>query len=154
MSGIADLAVRMKGAGYKLTPSRRAVIRVLETDCRHLNPAEVWEQAQLLYPKVSRATVYRTLDILTRLRCIRPLYLGDSTPRFGSAEGCHHHLVCVRCGSITEIDECVLGDLEERLQRTYRFRPVSHLVELCGVCANCQDGLGDSSPNEKEGLSP
>ncbi len=138
MYGIPNLSERAKQAGYRLTPSRRTVISVLErADC-HLTPADVLERGRVLRPNLSRPTVYRTLQALVELRLIRPIYLGDTEQRFITTEGCHHHLICTQCGSVTEVDECLLGNVEDRLSEEYHFQAVSHLVEFSGLCENCQ----------------
>ncbi len=59
-------------AGFKLTLPRQAVLEVLESSDGHLTPAEVLERAQAIYPSLGRATVYRTLEVLTNLGVVRP----------------------------------------------------------------------------------
>ena len=104
MSTICDLAQKLKSAGYKLTLPRLAVIEVLESQPEHLNHNQILVEAQKIYPKVSRATVYRTLELLVELNLVRPLYLNDPTQRFVSAAGGHHHLICSVCGVIIEFE--------------------------------------------------
>ncbi len=52
---------RLRTAGYKITPPRLAVLQVIEQEGEHLNPAEILERAQKIYPAIGRATVYRKL---------------------------------------------------------------------------------------------
>jgi Fur family ferric uptake transcriptional regulator len=138
MSKPCRLAERLKEAGYRLTAPRQAIIQVLETEGKHLNPAEVLEQGQVLYPALSRATVYRTLELLTELGLIRPLYLGDIGQRFTMAEGGHHHLVCSSCGQVTEFQKCSVDTLEKSLGERFHFQISGHLLEFYGLCEQCQ----------------
>ena len=137
MTTIEDLAHRVKKAGFKLTPARRAVIEVLESSQDHLCHSQILEQGQKIYPRLSRATVYRTMDILVELKLVRPLYLNGPTQRFVSALGGHHHLVCIRCGTTVEFNECIIGSLAERLAEQHNFQIHSHLLEFHGLCNAC-----------------
>ena len=134
----AKLAQKLKRAGYKLTPARLAVIDVLETSNDHLCHNQILEAGQKIYPKLSRATVYRTMDILVELKLMRPLYVNEPTQRFVSAAGGHHHLVCMRCGQTIEFDDCTANELVDQLADRYGFQIHHHLLEFRGVCVNCQ----------------
>ncbi|MBC8254239.1 MAG: transcriptional repressor [Ardenticatenia bacterium] len=72
-----QLADRLRQEGYRLTAPRRAVLQVLKEGEEHLSPAEVLEQGRVTYPALSRATVYRTLELLTGMGLLRPIYLGN-----------------------------------------------------------------------------
>ena len=91
MSELAVLATKLKRAGYKLTAPRQAVEQVLEHEGEHLSPNEVLALGRQIYPQLSRATVYRTLDLLTDLGLVRPIYLGDNRQRYVTGQGGHHH---------------------------------------------------------------
>jgi Fur family transcriptional regulator, ferric uptake regulator len=142
-SSTQQLADRLKEAGYKITPARLAVLQVIDDEHAHLNPADVLNQARQFYPKLGRATVYRTLELLTELGILRPIYMGDMTPRFIRAEGGHHHLVCNDCGEVIEFDECMAGELAQTLQQQFGFEVDSHLLEFYGRCRDCKGpGMG------------
>ena len=133
-----DLSLKLKRAGYKLTAPRRAVAQVLEEEGEHLSGNEVLALGRRLYPALSRATVYRTLDLLTELGFIRPILLGDASQRYVASEGGHHHLVCGDCGATYEFDGCGVDQLAALLAKHYRFRIRSHLLEFYGICEGCQ----------------
>lgn len=139
MSTICGLAQKLKSAGYKLTMPRLAVVEVLESSPEHLSHNQILAQGQKIYPKLSRATVYRTLELLVQLNLVRPLYLNDPTQRFVSATGGHHHLVCSNCGVTIEFDTCTADQLAQELSKTYNFQIHSHLLEFQGFCQNCQN---------------
>ncbi len=138
MSTISNLAQKVKDAGYKLTSPRLAVIEVLETHPDHLNHNQILEIGKKICPQLSRATVYRTMELLVGLNLVRPLYLSDPTQRFISASGGHHHLVCSRCGATFEFEHCTVAQLERELSEKYNFRICSHLLEFTGVCEKCE----------------
>jgi Fe2+ or Zn2+ uptake regulation protein len=131
-----NLTQQLKTAGYKLTPARLAVIEVLMTS-EHPNHQQILEEGQKIYPKLSQATVYRTMELLVQLRLVRPLYLNDPTQRFVSGLGGHHHLVCSGCGQIFEFDHCTVDKLATELSEKYDFQILSHLLEFHGLCQGC-----------------
>jgi Fur family ferric uptake transcriptional regulator len=141
MSELTGLTAKLKRAGYKLTEPRLAVIQVLEQEDKHLSPEEVLALGQHIYPMLSRATVYRTLDLLTELGLIRPIYLGDTRQRYVTAQGGHHHLVCTDCGAAFEFEGCQANQLAAVLSERFGFEIHSHLLEFYGLCETCRQGL-------------
>lgn len=134
-----SIAERLCQAGYKLTPPRLAVLQVLDESHEHLSHAEILERGQAIYQTLGRATVYRTLELLTDLGVVRPIYLGDQSVCFCRADGAHHHLICSDCGQVIEFDECVIDDLQESLSRRLNFQIRGHLLEFYGLCDRCQE---------------
>lgn len=138
MSAITDLAQQLKTAGYKLTRPRLAVIEVLETYGDHLSHNQILIEGQKIYPQLSRATVYRTLELLVALKLVRPLYLNEPTQRFISGFGGHHHLVCTNCDAVIEFEQCNVEALARELAEEYNFQILSHLLEFQGLCKACR----------------
>lgn len=138
MSTLVGLAEKLKTAGYKLTPARLAVVEVLETHPEHLNHNQILAEGQKIYPRLSRATVYRTMELLVELKLVRPLYLQEPTQRFISADGGHHHLICTNCDAIFEFDHCTVDQLSKELAAKYNFQIRNHLLEFQGLCEKCR----------------
>jgi len=133
-----DFAEALRRAGYKMTAPRKAIVQVLEQEGEHLSSGEVWALGRRIYPPLSRATVYRTLELLTNLGLIRPILLKDTAQRYVSGEGGHHHLVCSTCGAVFEFERCGVDRLAAELAERFDFQIRSHLLEFYGVCRNCQ----------------
>ena len=138
MSTQTLLVERLRDAGYKITPPRLAVLQVIEQEGGHLDPAQILLRAQEIHPAIGRATVYRTLELLTQLNIVRPIYVGEHGPTYIRAEGGHHHLVCSTCGIVIDFDQCVAGDMTRDLTDRFGFQIQSHLLEFYGLCAKCQ----------------
>ncbi len=138
----AQLTERLSAAGYRLTSARLAVLAVVETSHAHLTPGLVLDEAKSHAPGLGRATVYRTLELLTELGILRPIYLGDGGVYFIRAEGGHHHLVCSGCGQVVEFDECMAGEMVQELQERFGYQIDSHLLEFHGRCTVCQESPG------------
>ncbi len=138
MEPSGHLAEALKRAGYKLTAPRKAIIQVLEQEGEHLSSGEVWALSRQIYPLLSRATVYRTLELLTNLGLIRPILLNDTAQRYVSGEGGHHHLVCSACGAVFEFERCGVDQLAVELAERFDFQIRSHLLEFYGICHTCR----------------
>jgi Fur family ferric uptake transcriptional regulator len=135
----ASLTDRLRRAGYKLTAPRLAVLQVVEGMEEHLSYAEALERGRTVYPVLGRATVYRTLDILTDLGVLRLVHLGDGSTYFARVDGGHHHLICLSCGTAIHFDECVVDGLEQALSERLDFQIQSHMLEFYGVCRDCHE---------------
>jgi len=133
-----SMAERLQEAGYRLTAPRRAVLLVVETEKGHLSPAEVLRRGQMVYPELSRATVYRTLEILTELGLLRPLYLGERGSQVACVANGHHHLLCLECGRTIHFDDCLIQQVEEMISTRLDFHITSHLLEFYGLCRDCR----------------
>ncbi len=140
MSTANSFIARLRDAGYKITPTRLAVLEVIEQEGEHLDPAQILRRAQSIHPAIGRATVYRTLELLTQLNIVRPIYVGEHGPTYIRAEGGHHHLVCSTCGIVIDFDQCVAGEMTRELTDRFGFHIKSHLLEFYGTCAACQEG--------------
>jgi Fur family ferric uptake transcriptional regulator len=132
------LLQQLRNAGYKVTPARQAVLRVIEQEGEHLDPAAILQRAQAIHPAIGRATVYRTLELLTQLNIVRPIYVGEHGPTYIRAEGGHHHLVCCECGVIIDFDQCTADEMATELAERFGFEIQSHLLEFYGRCAACR----------------
>lgn len=129
----------LRNAGYKITPARVAVVETIQQEGEHLHPAEILATAKKRYPALGRATVYRTLELLTQLGVVRPIYVGEEGPTYIRSSGGHHHLVCSRCGLIQDFDHCTSDEIAHELAERYDFTISSHLLEFYGLCANCRE---------------
>lgn len=133
-----QLAQLLHTAGYKYTKPRRAVAQVLLENRRHLTAPEIVDAVATLDPSVGRMSVYRTLDLFTRLGLIRPIFQGSMNARYAiMVGGHHHHLVCETCGAVIHFDDCPLEDLKKELETRYDFVIDGHLLEFFGHCNKC-----------------
>ncbi len=142
MSEIAQLsprAIRLREAGHKLTNARLTVLNVLENNDGHLTSAEVLDQVEQLDSSIGRASVFRTLDLLTSLSIIRPTYMNSSmTPTYVlMPNGHHHHIVCTNCNRIIEFENCGLGAIAAELEERLHVKLTGHLLEFYGLCDKC-----------------
>ena len=134
------LAEAVTAAGYRLTSARRTVIACLVQSGGHISADELVKEVHSVAPHVGRMTVYRTLELLSDLGQIQPTYQGTGAAHYVlMSKGSHHHLICVRCHCVIDFDRCGAGASVEKLGQQYSFRVQSHMLEVYGFCASCQD---------------
>lgn len=93
-------------------------------------------------PEIGLATVYRTLEILTDLKVVDKVSFNDGLARYDlrkeGAKHFHHHLLCLECGNIEEVEEDLLGEVEQVIEQRYHFMVKDHRLTFHGICEECQ----------------
>ena len=116
--------------GVRLTAQRRALIEVIQEASEHLDAASLLELARQREPNIDRATVYRTLELLKKLRLIDELDLmhlyGEKHYYEAKTERNHAHLACFRCGRIEEYSEPAFRTAQSRDLEASRFHDQGH----------------------------
>ncbi len=131
-------------SGYKLTPQRRLVLEVLtENESDHLSAEEVFNLSRKRDGDIGIATIYRTLDLLEEVGIVHKCDFGDGRSRYelsleSQDEHYHHHLVCLECRKILEVEEDLLNQLEALIVDKMDFRIVDHRVQFYGICRECR----------------
>ncbi len=139
---IERIKKQLHSQSYKLTPQREATVRVLlEHEEDHLSAEDVYLLVKEKAPEIGLATVYRTLELLTELKVVDKINFGDGVARYDlrqeGAEHFHHHLVCVECGAVDEIQEDLLGDVEKIVESDWNFKIKDHRLTFHGICHRC-----------------
>lgn len=150
----ATLKAILKQAGYRDTAARRAVLRAIAQSGDHFPAESLWQKGKTLYPRLGRATVYRTLDTLVGLGALRPIVAAGGGHIYAAARDGHHHLVCSGCGVMTDFRTQQACEEWEGIARRNDFELSGHLVELYGTCKDCRSpGRADGPPyDEGEGI--
>lgn len=130
---------RLRDAGYKLTHARLTVLDVIQNLGGHCTSAEVLDAVATLDESIGRASVFRTLDLLTQLGIVRPTYVDTSmTPQYVMMpDGHHHHIICTNCKQIFEFDDCGLSGLAKQLEDKFNLEITGHLLEFYAKCKDC-----------------
>ena len=130
----------LKKEGLKYTPQRTAVLEEIIKDKGHRESEEIYLALKKSGQHVSRATIYRTMDILVNNGFARKMNLGDGRARYESKVNSphHDHLVCVDCGLIVEFMDQQIEDLQDKIAIQYNFQLKRHIHQLFGLCKKCQ----------------
>ncbi|MDS9470774.1 Fur family transcriptional regulator [Sporosarcina pasteurii] len=142
-SRIDRIKKQLHAASYKLTPQREATVLVLlEHEADHLSAEDVFLLVKEKSPEIGLATVYRTLELLTDLKIVDKINFGDGVSRFDlrkeGADHFHHHLICIECGKVEEIQEDLLGDVEKIVENRWEFTIKDHWLTFHGICKTCK----------------
>ena len=124
----------------RLTRQRREVFEVFAGMARHVTAEEVWREAAKRTPGVGLSTIYRTLNLFCRFGLAEARQFGDGHRRYDPVYNKQHHdhLICTRCGRITEFENRHIERLQEQVARRHHFRIQEHKLELYGFCSGCQ----------------
>ncbi|HWF18898.1 MAG TPA: Fur family transcriptional regulator [Verrucomicrobiae bacterium] len=139
-SNLPELTERLRRKARRITGPRQAILEILR---RHPHPMAIKEIfAELPKGDCDLATVYRSMHLLEGMKMVKRFDLGDSVARFEllaeGDDGHHHHLVCVRCSAVIEINECFTRELEEKMAARSGFKAITHKLEFFGICPECQ----------------
>ena len=141
---INDLKEELKKRGYKLTPQRRAIVdTIIISEGKHLTAEEIYDEVKKDCPEIGLATVYRTILLLEEMGIIYKLDLEDGCSRYELAHEHenhrHHHLICNNCGKVFEVQDDLLDDLEQKIEKSYDFKIFDHSLKFFGLCKECRD---------------
>ncbi|MEO8877376.1 MAG: Fur family transcriptional regulator [Polyangiaceae bacterium] len=154
-----EMLERLRNEGLKLTAQRRAIVEQFAADESHPTAQELFERLRGAFPKMSFATVYNTLDALAHAGLSSTLRFSPASHASGGREANaarfdpniepHHHAVCDRCGSVTDIPARTLGpDAPRALNETapgFALRSVERIYR--GLCSSCTKAEKKSKKN-------
>ena len=120
--------------GMKMTEQRRTIARVLSSADDHPDVEEVYRRAGKMDPRISIATVYRTVRLFEEAHIIERHDFGDGRARYEEVPDEHHdHLIDIQTGKIIEFQNPEIEELQEKIAEKHGMRLVGHRLELYGV---------------------
>jgi Fur family ferric uptake transcriptional regulator len=126
-------------AGYRLTGPRRALARLIADQRGHFTAEDLLDASRRRRLGVTRATVFRSLDVLADLGVVERLDLPSGEHAFVACKPAHHHhVVCSACGRSAGVDDHGLERVAEAVARETGYRVEAHRLELFGLCPGCQ----------------
>jgi Fur family ferric uptake transcriptional regulator len=130
----------LRKEGYRVTPERFEVLDAVNAIEGHFDADELFLNLKEKGSKVSRATVYNTLEVLEECQLVFKTRLKDHGSRYEKAFGRSHHdhLICVSCGKIIEFVNKDIETAQENIAKKFKFKLVSHSHQIFGLCTECQ----------------
>ena len=139
---------RFKGNGFRWTITRKAILDLLSKTSKHMSAQEIYDSLLKLYPGIGLSTVYRTLDLLSRMGLVNKLNIGEGKSRYeyrpGEESEHHHHLICTKCGRIIDYSDFLdeefhlIRKIEKNLARKNDFVVKDYNIDFYGLCKNCR----------------
>jgi Fur family ferric uptake transcriptional regulator len=140
MNTYSVLKEALKDGGLRYTQQRQAVWDELCSTSDHRDAEDIYVTLVRNGLPVSRATVYRTIEVLVKKGLARKLDIGDGRSRYEMREdNSHHdHLICVNCGRIEEFVDLNIEKLQKDIAKHHGYILQTHKLQLYGLCGNCQ----------------
>jgi Fur family transcriptional regulator, ferric uptake regulator len=126
--------------GLKLTSEREALVREIFSIHYHFEADELLFKMKQNSVKISRATVYRTLELLVKSGLVRRVHLGEDHYHYEHVSGHSHHdhLVCTTCGAVIEFHDEELERRQREICERKKFTPTFHNLQILGLCDACR----------------
>jgi len=139
MKGSDELTALFREQGFRVTPQRQAIFRLLQGNDTHPTVESLFERARAQMPTISLKTVYQTVHDLEALHEVQILDLGTGSLRVDpNVEDDHHHLVCTACGRVRDVPVEVAGlRVPSRYRRGFTIDDVQ--VIFRGRCEQCSN---------------
>lgn len=133
------MVAKLKDQGFRLTPQRMAVVKILTSNEEHLSAENIYERVKADFPFTSLATIYKTVTLLKHLGEVVELGFVDDSNRYDGARPYPHpHLICLQCRKILDPDISTLSELPRELAKKTGYRILNHRVDFFGICPQCQ----------------
>ncbi len=139
-----ELVLQLRTHGERLTVQRRMVLEILCERGDHLAVQDIQQRLERNGVDLTETTVYRILQWLKEVGVVSQTDLGQTGTVYqlvGTHP--HHHLVCLSCGAVQDVDDDAITPLRDTLRREYGFEPrIDHLAifGLCPICAAAGKG--------------
>jgi Fur family ferric uptake transcriptional regulator len=132
MNNKESLTEVLKKEGLRYTLQRQSVWDEIKRSKKHRNAEEIYQALRGKNIGVSRATVYRTIDVLTKNKMVQKMDVGDGKSLYeAQLDNDHHdHMICVDSGKIIEFFDEELELLQDKIAKKYGYKVVRHVHQL------------------------
>jgi Fur family ferric uptake transcriptional regulator len=130
--------------GLKMTEQRRVIARVLSDSHDHPDVEQLYRRVTTIDPRISIATVYRTVRLFEEADILEKHDFGDGRARYEEAPDEHHdHLIDVQSGKVIEFTDPQIEELQRMIAQRLGYKLVDHRLELYAVPLK-REGGGDA----------
>ena len=135
---LGQLEKLCREASIPCTIQRRALLEAVLDRDDHPTANQVFEAVRVQNPRISRATVHRNLETLSEMGVITKTCHTGGVARYDARVDIHHHLICLRCNSVVDIDDKNLSSLTIPDTSAFGFEVSDFRVQLRGICRDCR----------------
>jgi Fur family peroxide stress response transcriptional regulator len=134
---LSEFAARCRRSGLAVTPQRLAIIKALLGSGEHPRADAIFAAVRRQHPHISLATVHRTLDTLCDIGEARKVTILHDSARYDGNVTPHHHVVCVKCRRIRDIEIPRLDRLLAGQSELGEFTVLGSSLEIQALCEDC-----------------
>lgn len=128
------------------TIQRSLVLEAVNRLQCHATADEIYEEIKRDHPNISRATVYRNLNVLSEMGEIRRMETPGGADRFDHRCHDHCHVRCQKCGRVFDVDVDFITGLEQRIRDAHGFEFTGYDILFRGICPDCQNASQKNEP--------
>ena len=130
--------IRQKGLRH--TRQRQEILDAFLSSDKHITVEELFDAIKKRDPEIGYATVHRNMSLMCECGLADEIKIGRQKTRYEQKFGQHHHdhLICVKCGSFTEVSDEKIEKLQTKLAEANDFVPMRHKLEIYGLCRKCK----------------
>ncbi|WP_084251424.1 Fur family transcriptional regulator [Kosmotoga arenicorallina] len=126
----------------RMTAQRELILKIfLDSEDEHMSAEEVYRKVLNRRLRISKATVYRTVDLLSDVGLLRRIVFRDGVIRYElvgkDEQHHHHHIICTECGRVDEFPFDLLDDLEKLVEESTGYKLTDHQLKFYGLCSEC-----------------
>ena len=136
---LAIFKAQCRQAGYKITPQRLAVYRVLAQSNEHPSAESVYRDVKKVIPEISLDTVNRTLVMISEIGAAFVVEGSGESRRFDGNTGNHQHIKCLKCKRIVDFHHEPFDNIEVPEVLNKEFKVLRKTVYFEGVCNSCME---------------
>lgn len=130
----------LEGTGQRVTSQRVLLLDLIRAQGGHLDADELYRRAREQNPRVSLSTVYRTLRLFKKLGLVEELHFEEEHHHYEErVPREHQHLICLKCGQITEFESPSIARLKQQISRHHQFKVVGSEIHFSGYCHSCRE---------------
>jgi len=135
-----SFVAHLKRFGLKMTRERRLILREIFESEGHFEAEDLLMRFRARGEKVSRATIYRTFDLLLKAGLIRKSDFGENHFHYERSFGLEHHdhMICRSCGKVIEFHDEQLEELKQKICDERGFKMDNHSLQIFGFCKDCR----------------
>jgi Fur family transcriptional regulator, ferric uptake regulator len=124
----------------RMTEQRRVILEELRKVTCHPTADQLHQMVRKRLPKISIATIYRNLEILSEEGLVLKMDVAGTQRRFDGTPENHYHIRCSQCGRVDDIDFEPMSSIEEKVGESSGYKVLSHTMEFAGICPECANG--------------
>lgn len=128
-------------AGFRVTNQRKIILEAVASQVGwHVHPKDVYSYVQERDKSIGLATVYRTLKMLEDMDLLNKIYMMGIQDEHEKEDNNqhHYHIICLKCGSIIDINDATLDQVRSHVKREYGFETTQIKMSVYGLCEDCR----------------